>query len=118
MTHEQWQRQVTDALGMFGWCWMHARRSIGKAGKWTTAVNIVGWPDLLCWHPTRGLLAIELKVKPDRLRAAQRDVLASLRQAGVQTLVAYPEGAQSLVDALSRPRSNPLCKQCCGRVQK
>lgn len=96
VTHEQWQQQVVELLGMTGWRHLHVRRTVGRGKKWVTATNVIGWPDLFCWHPRHGVAAIELKVGKDKPSDAQAEVLASLEQAGVRTMVAYPDDLDAL----------------------
>jgi len=91
ISHVDLQATVVEALGVLGWHHLHVRRSIGKGRKWVTATNVLGWPDLFCWHPVaRRQLAIELKVPPDRLTLGQWQVLHDLDAAGVETAVLEP----------------------------
>lgn len=90
MTESEWQAQVVELAHMLGWQHLHVRRSIGKHQKWTTATNVVGWPDLFLWHPKHGFAAIELKVGRNRVTPEQVEVLRSLERAGARILVAYP----------------------------
>lgn len=101
VTHAEWQLQVIDAARLFGWQHLHVRRTVGRGRQWTTATNVVGWPDLWLWHPRRGFAAIELKVRPDKAKPEQLEVLASLEAAGARTLVAYPDDWPA-VEALLR----------------
>lgn len=100
-THTEFQQQIVEACHLFGWKFLHVRRSIGKGRKWTTATNVTGWPDLLLWHARHGFAAIEVKVLPDTATSEQVDVLLSLRAAGAVVLVAYPED-WTAVEALLR----------------
>lgn len=106
MTHVELQEAVTKLLALMGWRWLHVRRSIGKGRRWVTATNVVGWPDLApLWNPKQPgrHLAIELKVPPDDLSDAQRDVLADLTAAGFETFVIRPDDLQMLAQVLARP---------------
>lgn len=76
MNEAEFQALVTDLATVFGWRWMHVRRSIGKSRRWTTATN-VPWPDLTLWHPSGGFMIRELKVR-DRWQPGQREVLDEL----------------------------------------
>ena len=91
ITEAQWQEQVTTLMRYLGWTFLHVRKSIGKGKRWTTATNLVGFPDLFAWHPTRGFVAIELKVGKNLPTPEQTAVLDSLAAAGAITMVAYPE---------------------------
>lgn len=90
-THEQWQQVVVDLLHHLGWQHLHVRKSIGRGRRWTTTTNVIGWPDLLAWHPRRGFVALELKVGRDVATPEQLGVLGSLEAAGAFTMVAYPD---------------------------
>ena len=102
ISHEEWQAQVVDLLTILGWGHLHVRRTIGRGKKWTTATNVKGWPDLYCWHPTRGFLAIELKVGRDRASPEQEAVLSELEAAGARVLVAFPHDLPRLQALLAR----------------
>lgn len=97
--HEILQEQVTDLLTMTGWKYLHVRKSIGKGRKWQTTTNIKGWPDLApCWsarQPGR-VLALELKVPPDKLSKDQEACRDSLVAAGVEFHVVTPSSLQHL----------------------
>lgn len=97
--HEILQEQVTQLLTMTGWRWLHVRKSVGKGRKWATTTNIKGWPDLApCWsarQPGR-ILALELKVPPDKLSADQEACRVELVAAGVEFHVVTPSDLQRL----------------------
>jgi hypothetical protein len=104
-THIEWQAVVVDLLHSLGYQHLHVRRSIGKGHRWTTTTNIVGWPDLLAWHPRHGFAAIELKVGKDIATPEQIAVLVSLREAGARTMIAYPNDLDQVIKLLlGRPR--------------
>jgi len=104
ISHADLQATVVEALHVLGWRHLHVRRSIGKGRKWVTSTNVVGWPDLFCWHPVaRRQLAIELKVPPDRLTPEQHLVLIDLDAAGVETAVFTP-GELLALGALLHPK--------------
>lgn len=91
MTEAEFQQQVIDAAHLFGWQHLHIRRTIGRKRQWVTSTNLIGWPDLLLWHPKHGFAALELKVRPNKATVEQVDVLGSLAAAGAAALVVYPE---------------------------
>lgn len=106
--HEQWnetewQAEFVKLAGMLGWQHMHVRRSIGKGKKWVTATNVVGWPDLTCWHPRRGLIFVELKTdaKGSKTTPEQDEVHASLRAAGQLVFVWRPSDLEEAQRVLS-----------------
>ncbi len=100
-SHVEWQAQVVDLCHMLGYDHLHVRRSIGKGKRWTTATNLVGWPDLLAFGPS-GFVALELKVGADKATPEQIAVLAKLARAGARTMVAWPHDLEAVV-ALLRP---------------
>jgi hypothetical protein len=81
------------------WRWMHVRPArSSRPGVWLTAVDGplgVGWPDLFLVRGDRSL-AIEVKTDRGELSPEQRDVLARLSMAGVETFVATPETMRAL----------------------
>lgn len=99
ITEQQWQSTVVDLLGALGYRHLHVRRTVGRGRKWTTATNLVGWPDLLAWRPGR-CVAIELKSESGRATAEQLEVLASLAVAGIEGRVVRPSQWDALVEWL------------------
>jgi hypothetical protein len=100
LTEEEFQQQVVQAAHLLGWQHLHVRRTIGRGRKWTTSTNVKGWPDLFLWHPKRGFLALELKVRPNKATPEQVDVLTSLAAAGAAIAVVYPEHWSIVQDLL------------------
>lgn len=83
VTETEFQQQIVELAELLGWRVMHVRRSItGREGGWTTATSVVGWPDLVLWHRSHGILFRELKSNRGKLTSDQHDVLMSLRDAG------------------------------------
>lgn len=101
MNHIEWQQQVIDLAHLLGWQHLHVRRTVGRGRQWTTATNVLGWPDLWLWHPKHGFAAIELKVGRDRAKPEQVEVLRSLERAGAKVLVAYPTDLDDVQALLS-----------------
>jgi hypothetical protein len=110
MTHAELQYAVQELLALFGWRWLHVRRSVGyrkgQGRAHQTTTNVAGWPDLWCWNPAQPgrWLAIELKVPPDTLNADQAAVLNDLASAGAESIVVTPMDLQWLAGRL-RPQS-------------
>lgn len=92
ISETQLQEQITELAHMLDWESMHVRRSVkGESGGWVTATSVVGWPDLVLWHPKRGrILYRELKSATGKLTADQQRVLLSLRDAGADVDVWRP----------------------------
>lgn len=77
-SHVEFQDQVVELAGKFGWRHLHVRRTIGRGRKWVTATNLKGWPDLFLFRPDRGYVAAELKIPPDKATPEQAELLAYL----------------------------------------
>lgn len=90
ISEADFQAQVIELAHWLGWEHMHVRRSIGKGRKWTTATNVVGWPDLTLWHHRHGFVFAELKAENGRATAEQVAVLGSLQAAGAVAVVWRP----------------------------
>ena len=86
----EFQHSVTELATLWGWRVLHIRRSIdGHDGRWRTTTSIAGWPDILAWRPGQ-VIAAELKSEAGRLTRQQKDVLASLADAGIECFVWRP----------------------------
>ena len=85
VTEKDWQSQVTDALKLFGWRWVHFRTSIGYKRRYQTAQDgDKGWVDIVAVRRGRMLL-IELKSASGRLtddQKAWRDELKEVAGVG------------------------------------
>lgn len=92
LTERQFQQQVVHLAHLHRWRVMHVRPTIGRRGgqaAWQTATSTPGWPDLTLWRPGQ-LLLVELKTDRGRLSPAQREVIGSLQDAGVDVRVWRP----------------------------
>jgi len=90
-TEAQFQASIVELAEFCGWRTNHTYRSASRrdGGGWRTATTTPGWPDLCLWRPGQFLVR-EIKTTGGRLTAEQRDVLASLRAAGVDAGVWWP----------------------------
>lgn len=105
--HELLQEATVKLLNYTGWRHLHVRRALGKGNKWVTTTNIKGWPDLApCWSPKQPgrIIAIELKVPPDRLSPEQEEVADDLARAGFEFYVITPADLERLAGILQKPR--------------
>lgn len=103
MTEAEWQASVVDLARILGWRHMHARRSIGKGSRWTTATNVTGWPDLVLWSERQQrVIFAELKTDTGKLTTEQVEVLRSLRTAGAECHVWRPAQLKDIRDILIR----------------
>jgi hypothetical protein len=91
-TEAGFQEAVTHLAHLAGWRTNHVFRSASRRDKggWRTATTCVGWLDLTIWRPGQFLM-VELKAEKGRLTPEQRDVLASLRDAGVDARCWWPK---------------------------
>lgn len=105
-THTEFQEQIIQLAHTLGWRHLHVRRSIGKGRRWVTTTNVIGWPDLLLWHPLARSTprAIEVKVPPDDVTPAQSAVLDELAAAGIPTMVAWPDHFDDVIAFLDVKR--------------
>ena len=85
-TEAQFQSAVIETAEAHGWdCWHDNDSRKNKAG----------FPDLVCAHPDKGILFLELKVKSS-LRKEQRYWLNLLRAAGAVAMVIRPSNMDNL----------------------
>lgn len=101
MSEETWQAQVVQLLALTGWKHLHVRRSIGKGRRWVTTTNLAGWPDLLCWKHGQ-MIAVELKSETGTTTSEQREVLGSLKDAGLEVYVWRPSDLEEAKRVLGR----------------
>ena len=75
MSEKDWQAQVVQLAGTFGWMVQHSRPAqVGEQGRWVTAITgDVGFPDLVLAHRTKGVVFAELKTDTGRMATAQTD---------------------------------------------
>jgi hypothetical protein len=105
VTEASFQQQVIELAGWLRWHHLHVRRSIGKGRRWTTATNVVGWPDLLLWHEHQHrVIAAELKSETGHATPEQLAVLASLANAGIETFLWRPSDWDAIARTLSPQR--------------
>lgn len=90
LSEAEWQDWVEAYAVARGWQVMHVRRGKGRGGRWLTNTSVVGWPDLVLWHPRGGVLFRELKGVKGSLSAEQVGVLDSLSAAGADVGVWWP----------------------------
>lgn len=103
MTEAEFQAVVVELAHVLGWHHLHVRRTIGKGRRWTTATNVVGWPDLFLWHERQHrTLAAELKSDTGKTTPEQEAVLASLNAAGIEVHVWRPADLDDIARTLTR----------------
>jgi hypothetical protein len=79
IAEKDWQAQVVQLAGTFGWMVQHTRVSMVGDRYMTAITGNVGFPDLVLAHRTKGVLFVELKTETGRMATAQtewRDTLA------------------------------------------
>ena len=91
------QYAVTRYAESEGWKVQGFRKSAaeGKDGRWRGLGN-PGWPDVIACRGNR-LLALELKSERGTATPEQREWLALLAGAGVETMLARPRDAARLI---------------------
>ena len=93
------QRAVTDALGLLGWRYCHQRPARTSRG-WRTAISgDAGCPDLTCVRGDK-ILWLELKTEKGRLTQEQAKWLAALGSAGGSVHVVRPSDWPMLEELL------------------
>ena len=90
ITHEELVKAIADAAHSYGWrvSGFRAVRVQRKDGSIYHTTPIMfqgkGWPDLFLCHETRHVaIAIEVKVKGDKLKPEQTEWLELLDQCGI-----------------------------------
>ena len=109
ITERQFQQQVVHLAHLHRWRVMHVRPTIGRRGgeaAWQTATSIAGYPDLTLWRPGQ-LLLVELKTDRGRLSPAQREVIGSLQDAGVDVRVWRPADWPEIEATLNPMKGHP-----------
>jgi len=104
LTEAEFQRQVIELAKALGWKVAHFRPGMTRAGRWGTQVQAdgAGWPDLFLCRPRDGkILALELKVPPNKTTPAQREWIEALRRCGIEAAVVTPEEWQHIERMLS-----------------
>lgn len=105
MNEAAFQRRVVDAAKLYGWRCCHTRKAMVRAGQVATPTSVPGWPDLVLWHETHAVvLFVELKADKGYLSAQQRDVLASLSNAGASIAIWRPRDWPHVLAVLQDPR--------------
>lgn len=97
------QSTVVQFAQLHGWRVLTIRPAWTEKG-WRTPVggDGRGWPD--CTFVRERLVVAELKALGGRLRPEQRDWLAALRRAGVETHVWTPDDWPDIETTLSAPQ--------------
>lgn len=96
-TERDYESTIIDAARIGGWR-IHTERPALSVKGWRTPIRgDTGWPDLFLAHPTRGVLAVELKRKPRKPTPEQVAWIDTLCQAGVDARIVYvPDGLDAL----------------------
>lgn len=80
MTEAQWQQQVVELAGYYGWRVYHT---------YDSRRSHPGWPDLVLCRPPEFLI-VELKTAKGRVTPAQQEWLDDLAASNVETAVWRP----------------------------
>lgn len=101
MKEAEWQRQVIQLAGTFGWMVQHSR--VSKVGdRHMTAISgHVGFPDLVLAHRTKGVVFVELKSERGSLRKEQVQWRDTLQAAGAEWYLWRPDDLMQVMKRLS-----------------
>jgi hypothetical protein len=92
ISEKEWLEQVKQLARLYNWDFFHTYDS--RRSK-------PGYPDLHLWKPGR-MLWIETKAEKGKLTADQEKVIAGLRAAGAEVLVARPSDWEVVKNVLAR----------------
>lgn len=87
-TELQCQSTIVAAAIRGGWRVHAERTSLTASGRYATAIQgHRGFPDLVLAHPTRGVVIVELKRKPNKVEDEQQAWLDALLDDGLCVMV-------------------------------
>jgi hypothetical protein len=96
LSERDFQRQVLALARLCGWDHYHTHDSRRSRE---------GFPDLVLWHPIRGVIFAELKTETGRVRPEQEQVLVGLRAAGARAYLWRPSDWPMIEETLIGRRS-------------
>lgn len=105
LSEKQWQKQVEEALTVYGWWWMHIPPNVVVCPRCTTKIYrgiAKGFPDILAIKPPY-ILWIELKRERGQLDSDQRRVLAMLEACDQIVRHARPRDREALLNLIAHP---------------
>ena len=89
-TELQCQATIIAAAKRGGWRVHAERTSLTQSGRYSTAIaGHRGFPDLVLANPTRGVVIVELKRKPNRVEPEQQRWLDVLTASGFDARVVW-----------------------------
>lgn len=105
LSEKQWQKQVEEALDVYGWWWFHVPSNVLVCMR-CHAKNYRGikrgFPDILAIKPPH-ILWIELKRERGWLDPDQKRVHEMLRACGQTVLHVRPRDREQLLELIAHP---------------
>jgi hypothetical protein len=105
LSEAEWQKQVEQALDVFGWWWMHVPPNVLVCSRCRTRLYRgirKGFPDLLAIKPPH-ILWIECKTEHGHVEPEQVRVKAMLEASGQVVVHARPRDRAELFDLIVHP---------------
>lgn len=102
-----WQKQVEEALTLFGWWWLHVPSNVVVCPRCHTKIYrgiAKGFPDILAIKPPF-ILWIECKTERGHVDPEQKRVKAMLEACGQTVLHARPRDRERLFHLIAFPES-------------
>ena len=96
LTEKQWQNTVVELARSLGYRTYH---------PWLSIRSERGWPDLAIFKPGRFLLA-ELKSEKGKLTPAQEEIIAELRESGVEVYIWRPSDFDTVAAILNGQKNH------------
>lgn len=91
MKESAYAKQIEYLLELGGWRWCHYEPAVRQSGAWATPLRgDKGEPDYRAVRAGR-LIFVEIKGDGGRLSAFQKEWIADLLAAGIETYVWHPE---------------------------
>lgn len=109
LTEAQWQKQIEDALTVFGYWWMHVPSNVVVCPRCKHKIYRgirKGFPDILAIKPP-DILWIELKRERGQLEPEQTEVGQMLQACGQTWIHARPRDREQLLDLIAHPERKP-----------
>jgi hypothetical protein len=106
LSEKQWQKQVEEALDVFGWWWMHVPSNVVVCPSCHAKIYrgiAKGFPDILAIKPPY-ILWIELKRERGQLDKEQRRVAHMLEACGQVWRHARPRNREELFELITNPK--------------
>jgi VRR-NUC domain-containing protein len=107
LSEAEWQKQIEDALDLFGWWYMHIPSNVIVCffcHKKNFRGIAKGFPDLLAIRPPH-ILWLECKTELGQLKPEQRRVGAMLEACGQKWVHARPRDRERVLELIAHPEA-------------